>query len=116
MGGQALASPGPLLHGARLSRADLWVATVPGHKDAEVAAAVARRLCIATGEAVSVAAGIHIDDATPEQIEVLRRNCLEAADAATVWIAVAGELAETRAPRLGSFRTALLDSLDEVAL
>lgn len=50
VGGQALASPGPLLHGARLSRADLWVATVPGHKDAEVAAAVARRLCIATGE------------------------------------------------------------------
>lgn len=82
VGGQALASPGPLLHGARLSRADLWVATVPGHKDAEVAAAVARRLCIATGEAVSVAAGIHIDDATPEQIEVLRRNCLEVADAA----------------------------------
>ena len=41
---------------------------------------------------------------------------LEAADAATVWIAVAGELAETRAPRPGSFRTALLDSLDEVAL
>ena len=43
VGGQALASPDPLLHGARLSRADLWVATVPGHKDAEVAAAVARR-------------------------------------------------------------------------
>lgn len=57
------------------------MATVPGHKDAE-AAAVARRLCIATGEPVSVAAGIHVDDAGPEQIEVLMQNCPEAADAA----------------------------------
>lgn len=33
-------------------------------------------------EAVSVAAGIHVDHATPEQIEELYHNCLAAADAA----------------------------------
>ena len=82
VGGQALASPGPLLHGAQLSRADLWVSTVPGHKDAEAAAAVARHLCIACGEPVSVAAGIHVDDATPEQVKTLYDACLAAADAA----------------------------------
>lgn len=79
VGGQALASPGPLLHGAQLSHTDMWIATVPGHKDADAAAAVARRLCLATGQPVSVAAGIHVDDATPEQIETLLQNCLDAA-------------------------------------
>lgn len=82
VGGHALASPGPMLHGEQLSHCDLWVATVPGHKDAEAARAVARRLCLATGEAVSVAAGIHVDHATSEQIEELYHNCLAAADAA----------------------------------
>ena len=82
VGGQALSSPGPLLHGEQLSRADLWVATVPGHKDAEAASAVARRLCIATGEPVSVAAGIHVDHATPEQVKTLYQNCLDVAEAA----------------------------------
>ena len=33
------------------------------------------------GEAVSVVAGIHVDHATPEQIEELYRNCLAVADA-----------------------------------
>ena len=82
VGGQALASPGPMLHGAQLSRADLWTSTVPGHKDADAAAAVARKLCIATGQAVSVAAGIHVDNATPDQVKALYQNCLDVADAA----------------------------------
>ena len=82
VGGQALASPGPMLHGAQLSRVDLWVSTVPGHKDAEAAAAVARRLCIACGEPVSVAAGIHVDHATKEQVKTLYDTCLSVADAA----------------------------------
>lgn len=81
VGGHALASPGPMLHGEQLSHCDLWVATVPGHKDAEAARAIARRLCLVTGEAVSVTAGIHVDHATPGQIEELYRNCLAAADA-----------------------------------
>jgi len=82
VGGHALASPGPLLHGAQLSRADLWVTTVPGHKDADAAAAVARRLCIATGQPVSVTAGIHVDNATGDEVKALYQRCLDAADAA----------------------------------
>ena len=82
VGGQALANPGPLLHGAQLSHVDLWVSTVPGHKDAEAASAVARRLCLATGQAVSVAAGIHVDNATSDEIKRLYQNCLDAADVA----------------------------------
>lgn len=38
----------------------------------------------------------------------------DAADAASVWLDVAGELAASRADRPGAFRTALLDALDEV--
>ena len=82
VGGQALASPGPLLHGERLSSCDLWVSTVPGHKDAEAASAVARKICLATDEPVSVAAGIHIDHATKDQVKALFANCLAAANAA----------------------------------
>lgn len=82
VGGQALASPGPELHGERLSRADLWTATVPGHKDAQLAASVARELCLATGQAVSVTAGIHVDHATPEEIRQLSQNALDAAQEA----------------------------------
>jgi hypothetical protein len=77
-----------MLHGSQLSRADLWVATVPGHKDAEAASAVARRLCIACGQPVSVAAGIHVDDATPEQVKTLYGNCLAVADAAVAQLSV----------------------------
>lgn len=39
---------------------------------------------------------------------------LEAAHAAAVWMGAAGELAEERAPRPGSFRVALVDALEEV--
>ena len=82
VGGQALASPGPMLHGEQLSRVDLWTATVPGHKDAEAAAAVARILCLECGEQVSVAAGIHVDDATADDLGILLLNCKEAASEA----------------------------------
>lgn len=79
VGGHALASPGPQLHGAQLSHADVWSTTVPGHKDAELAALVARKLCLASGEPASVTVGIHVDDATPEQIKMLCTNAVEAA-------------------------------------
>lgn len=80
VGGQALASPGAMVDGRRLSSCDLWTSTVPGHKDAEVAAAVARKLCLATGEPVSVTAGIHVDNASAGQLQALRLACELAAD------------------------------------
>lgn len=81
VGGQALASPGPELHGERLSRVDLWTATVPGHKDVEAAAAIARELCLATGQAVSVTVGLHVDGASASDIAALGANALAAARA-----------------------------------
>lgn len=78
VGGMALAAPGPELHGKQLSRADVWTATVPGHKDAEAARLVARRLAIACQQPVSVACGIHVDDASQADLARIGAN-LEAA-------------------------------------
>lgn len=76
-----MAAPAAKIRGKRLSGCDLWVSTVPGHKDAEAAAAVARRICLATREPVSVVAGIHVDNATAEQIQRLLAACEAACDA-----------------------------------
>lgn len=81
VGGMALAAPGPVLHGRQLSRADVWTATVPGHKDAEAARGVARRLAIALQQPASVSCGIHVDDATPDDLAQLGRNVDAAVDA-----------------------------------
>ena len=81
VGGQALANPGPTLHGERLSRVDMWTAAVPGHKDAEAAAAAARELCLAPGQPVSAVAGVHVDAATAEAVRLLGSNAPRAARA-----------------------------------
>lgn len=80
VGGSALASPGARVRGEALSSCDLWVQTVPGHKDSEAAKSCARRLCLASGQPVCVCAGIHVDDATPEQLRALVDNCEQATD------------------------------------
>lgn len=74
VGGMALAAPGPTLHGRQLSRADVWSATVPGHKDADAARQVARRLAIALQQPVSVSCGIHVDNATANDLALLGKN------------------------------------------
>lgn len=71
LGGVALASPGVTLHGSRLSNCDMWTMTVPGHKDAELAQRLAKQLCVATGEPVCVSLGLHIDNATKDDIHTL---------------------------------------------
>ena len=82
VGGVALASPGREIHGERLSSCDLWQVTVPGHKDAEAAAVVARRLCKALGEPVSVTCGVHVDSASPDEITELMSSFGTLADEA----------------------------------
>jgi hypothetical protein len=74
LGGVALASPGIEMHGRTLSKCDLWTITVPGHKDAELAQRIAKKICIASGEPVSVSLGIHVENATPEEIELICSN------------------------------------------
>jgi len=63
-----------------LSSCDEWTLTLPGHKDFSVANAIAKKLCLATKEPVSISAGIHIDNASKEEIQTLFDNCIEAAD------------------------------------
>lgn len=75
VGGMALASPGAVIDGRRLSSCDLWTSTVPGHKDSLMAEQVARDLCIATGEPVALSAGIHVDDATAQELRTIAENC-----------------------------------------
>lgn len=91
VGGMALAAPGPTLHGRQLSRADVWDATVPGHKDAEAAREVARRLAIACQQPVSVACGIHVDDATADDLALLGRNLDATVDALLGQLGFGGE-------------------------
>lgn len=91
VGGQALAAPGPKLGGRQLSRADVWDATVPGHKDAEAARGVARRLAIACRQAVSVTAGIHVEGATAADLALLGRNIDACVDALLTELGVADD-------------------------
>lgn len=70
VGGVAMAVPRPSLSGHGMS-CDVHQLCAPGHKDVELAARVARRLSSATGQVVSATAGIHVDAATPEDIEAL---------------------------------------------
>ncbi|MGC6174419.1 hypothetical protein [Lacrimispora sp. 38-1] len=80
LGGVALASPGVPLDGQQLSSCDLWTLTVPGHKDAQLAQRIAKKLCIAAGEPVSVSLGVHVEHATAEEIKLLCENVEAAAD------------------------------------
>jgi hypothetical protein len=80
LGGVALASPGIEIHGKTLSSCDLWTITVPGHKDAELAQKIAKKVCNASGEPVSVSLGIHIENATAEDIELICNNVDAAVD------------------------------------
>lgn len=77
VGGVVLAAPRPSLTGQGQS-CDLWISTVPGHKDVDVAVPLARLFCARLGVPVSLTAGLHIDDATAEDIALLSRHCEEA--------------------------------------
>jgi len=90
VGGVALAAPGPEVHGEHLSSCDLWQVTVPGHKDVEAAALVARRLCKAIGAPVSVTCGVHVDAATPEDLSSLMQSFRELAEEAARCLVAAG--------------------------
>lgn len=80
LGGAALANPGIAVHGKILSHCDLWTLTVPGHKDAELAQKVAKTICTSTEEPTLVSAGIHVENASKEEIKLLCDNCMKAVD------------------------------------
>ncbi|MDO4554945.1 MAG: hypothetical protein Q4B70_07370 [Lachnospiraceae bacterium] len=60
--------------------ADFWVSSVPGHKDVEAAIPIAKYLAVTLNEPVSVSAGIHIENAKPDEIRLLCGNCKKAAE------------------------------------
>lgn len=62
-----------------VQRPQTWITPRSGHRDSDVAALVAEQLCQETGCCTAVIAGIHIDAASPWEIELLVQNSLEAA-------------------------------------
>ena len=58
---------------------DVSILTGPGHKDRLLAEKVADMICRQTGEIVSATAGVHIDGAKKEDLQLLCDNTMEAA-------------------------------------
>lgn len=88
LGGVSLAAPPPA--GADgLSSCDSWDITLPGHKDKELAAKIARRICLALGEPVCVCVGIHVDGASAEDIRLLSQTAEDIAEQFAVRCAAA---------------------------
>lgn len=54
------------------------VLTAPGHRDDELARMLALRLCKALGRNISLSVGIHVHNATREEIGALIKNAEEA--------------------------------------
>lgn len=79
VGGVAVACPRPKTSGTGLT-CDMWVISLPGHKDAELAQPLAKRLCVASGQAVSLTAGLHIDHAGQADIQALCDSCRQAVE------------------------------------
>lgn len=59
--------------------ADIWISAVPHHKDTEIAVPIAKIMAVQRNEPISLTAGIHIDKASREEINLLCQNCQEAA-------------------------------------
>ena len=56
---------------------DVQVIRVHGHKDLQVLVPIAEAACMKYNRPVAVTGGIHIDDATEDEIEILINNCKE---------------------------------------
>ncbi|MBQ8662447.1 MAG: hypothetical protein IJ471_01165 [Eubacterium sp.] len=59
---------------------DINVITAYGHKDRFLAEKVADMICRKTGEITSVTAGVHVDDAVKEDLQMLIANTTAAAE------------------------------------
>jgi hypothetical protein len=75
IGAGALAVPRPGLRDPEKTSASASVICVVGHKEDLLAKNAAEQLAAAFGRRVSVCAGLHIDQATDEDIKLLQHNC-----------------------------------------
>ncbi len=80
IGAAVLAVPRPSLSDPAQISASASVLCVTGHKDDEVARKLALRLASEFHCVTAVIAGIHIEQALEEDIEILKRNCDIVAD------------------------------------
>ena len=82
LGAAVMSLPRPSLADGERIGCDTFVLSRPGHKDDAVAKALAEQLCKALNCAVCVAGGIHIDAASQDELDVIRKNCRELGDMA----------------------------------
>lgn len=87
IGAVALAQPRPSLRDPHQRSATTSVLALVGHKDDEVARSMANQLAQASGRATTVIAGIHVDQATDEEIEQFRSLCRQAVERILRWLA-----------------------------
>ncbi len=76
LGGVVLSVPRPSLADPGVISCTTSVLPLVGHKDDEAARPVAEMLAKETGMPVCVAAGMHVDRATADDISELLKNCL----------------------------------------
>lgn len=74
IGAVAIGLPRPSLTDTEITSASVSSFCVPGHKDDEVARDAAYQLSSVLDCCVSVACGIHVDDASSEDVERLLQN------------------------------------------
>lgn len=79
VGAVAISLPRPSRANAAEISCSTSVIPLLGHKDDEVAKPVAEKIAKAVNQPVVVIAGIHVDNATLEEIEKIVENCHEAA-------------------------------------
>ena len=79
VGGVILATPRPSISGSGEPSCDIYSIPVTSHLDNEVGRDVATMLCRATGQVVSLTSGIHIDNATPQDLTTIAQNVHSAA-------------------------------------
>lgn len=72
VGSVAVAVPRPSLRDPAVTSATASVITLVGHKDDELAKPIAEFLAARLGVAVVAVVGIHVDRATPDDVECLR--------------------------------------------
>lgn len=75
LGAVVLSIPRPSLADPAIISCNSTVVPRIGHKDDEVAKPVAEKVAVATGQPVSVSAGLHIEKATESEIGLLQENC-----------------------------------------
>lgn len=80
LGAVAMAAPRPSLADPETTSATTSVFCYPGHKEDELAKALAQRLAAGLGVKVTVAAGAHWDHLTGEDIAQVRANALALGD------------------------------------